>query len=157
MTFFKAQKILTRLWFIWTGIIVLYLFKEITIGDFQAVAALVITWFSLYMAPVFSLILSSSFFKREWFDEQLKSKLFLYIALGTSIIYLTIITYCIYQLPESISSDGLTMTPAEQLEAKLESQGYLLKFLEAIVGGVLGYFFFSNKKEGTPSQNPTSA
>ncbi|OYU85337.1 MAG: hypothetical protein CFE24_02205 [Flavobacterium sp. BFFFF2] len=149
MTFFTAQKTLMTLWFLWTGVIVLFLFNEI-LGDFKPISAMVIKWVALYLGPVFSLMFSSSFFKREWFQEELKSTLFLYVALGASILYLAIISYCLFAVPSTIPSIDLNgKTPAVLLNEAFESEGQLLTFMEPIVAGVLGYFFFSNKKGST--------
>ncbi|MTH17130.1 hypothetical protein [Flavobacterium sp. LC2016-01] len=141
MTFFIAQKQLIKLWFIWTMLLLIFVGYHLLFGIFKPIPKEVMTWFAKYLASIFALIMSSTFFSQKLFEEQLKDKIYFYLAIGTSILYLTFITVVLVILPrtEEINSK-------EDYIAQLKNMGLVFNFLLPILTGVLGYFFYKSKK-----------
>lgn len=141
MTFFSAQKQLITIWFIWTMLLVIFIGYHLLFGILIPVDNEVMTWFAKYLVSIFSLIIASTFFSREIFEEELASKIYYYLALGTSVLYLIFITVVLVVVPRT---EHLTK---QKYIDKLDSSGLILNFLLPILTGVLGYFFYQNRSK----------
>ncbi|TDP00823.1 hypothetical protein [Flavobacterium sp. 245] len=141
MTFFIAQKQLVKLWFIWTMLLLIFVGYHLLFGIFKPIPKEVMTWFAKYLASIFALIMGSTFFSQKLFEEQLRDKIYFYLAIGTSVLYLVFITVVLVILPrtEEINSK-------EDYIAQLKNMGLVFNFLLPILTGVLGYFFYKSKK-----------
>ncbi|MDQ6472130.1 hypothetical protein RB619_15875 [Flavobacterium sp. LHD-80] len=141
MTFFLAQKQLIKLWFIWTMILLIFVGYHLLFGIFKPIPKEVMTWFAKYLASIFALIMSSTFFSQKLFEEELKDKIYFYLAIGTSVLYLAFISVVLIILPrtEEINSK-------DDYIAQLKNMGLIFNFLLPILTGVLGYFFYKSKK-----------
>lgn len=114
---------------------------HILFGNFKPVDNEVMAWFAKYLVSIFTLIIGSTFFNQTIFEEQLKNKIYYYLALGTSILYLIFLTVVLVIVPVI---EGITK---QMYIEKLESSGFVLNFMLPILTGVLGYFFYQNKKQ----------
>lgn len=141
MTFFIAQKQLIKLWFIWTMLLLIFVCYHLLFGIFQPVPKEVMIWFAKYLASIFALIISSTFFSQKLFSEQLNDKIYFYLAIGTSVLYLAFITVVLVILPRT---DDMN-TKAAYIN-QLNNMGLVFNFLLPILTGVLGYFFYKSKK-----------
>ena len=141
MTFFIAQKRLIKLWFIWTMFLVIFVSYHIQFGIFFTIPKEVMVWFAKYLASIFALILGSTFFSQKLFVEELNDKIYFYLAIGTSIIYLAFITVVLVVIPRNKQFDS-----KELYIAQLDNMSLVLNFLLPILTGVLGYFFYKSKK-----------
>ena len=141
MTFFIAQKQLIKLWFIWTMLLVIFVGYHILFGIFEPIPKEVMTWFAKYLASIFALLLGSTFFSEKLFAEELNDKIYFYLAIGTSVLYLAFITVVLVVLPrtEEINSK-------EAYIQQLANMSLVFNFLLPILTGVLGYFFYKSKK-----------
>lgn len=142
MTFFIAQKQLIKLWFIWTMVLVLFVGYHVLFGIFKPIPKEVITWFAKYLASIFALIMGSTFFNQRLFKEELNDKIYFYLAIGTSILYLTFITVVLVILPRSEQVNS-----KEEYLIQLKNIGLIFNFLLPILTGVLGYFFYKSKNK----------
>jgi hypothetical protein len=140
MTFFSAQKQLISIWFIWTMFLLIFAGYHLLFGIFIPVDSEVMKWFSTYLVSIFTLIIASTFFNKEIFKEELSSKIYYYLALGTSTLYLIFITVVLVVVPRT------TQITKQMYLDKLETSGFVLNFMLPILIGVLGYFFYKNKK-----------
>ncbi len=141
MTFFIAQKQLIKLWFIWTMFLVIFVVYHILFGIFRTVPKEVMIWFAKYLASIFALILGSTFFSQKLFAEELNDKIYFYLAIGTSIIYLAFITVVLIVIPRNNQFDS-----KELYITQLDNMSLVLNFLLPILTGVLGYFFYKSRK-----------
>lgn len=114
---------------------------HILFGNFKPVDNEVMAWFAKYLVSIFTLIIGSTFFNQTIFEEQLKNKIYYYLALGTSLLYLIFLTVVLVIVPVI---EGITK---QMYIEKLESSGFVLNFMLPILTGVLGYFFYQNKKQ----------
>jgi predicted MFS family arabinose efflux permease len=141
MTFFIAQKQLIKLWFIWTMVLLIFVGYHLLFGIFKPIPKEVMTWFAKYLASIFALIIGSTFFSQKLFEEQLNDKIYFYLAIGTSVLYLVFITVVLVILPRT---EGINSK--EDYISQLKNMGLVFNFLLPILTGVLGYFFYKSKK-----------
>lgn len=145
MDFFKAQKTLITLWFIWGLLLMLYIGYHIIFGNYKDVdSSKLITWIATYLASIFSLIMGSSFFSKDLFNEKLKDNLYFYLAVGASVLYLLFISITLVNVPNNSECGEKCF---EIYLLSLDKIGKLLNFILPVLTALLGYFFYKNKKQ----------
>lgn len=144
MNFFKAQKTLISVWFIWGLLLILYIGYHIIFGNYKDIeSSKLIAWVATYLASIYTLMVVSSFFNKNLFDETLKSNIYFYLAMTASVLYLLLITVALMNTP-NINECGDDCY--EIYIHSLQELGQLLNFILPILTALLGYFFYKNKK-----------
>lgn len=149
MDFFSAQKKLIKLWFIWSVILLLYTAGHTLFGIYEPVAQEVWQWLGIYLAPLFALITGSTFFKKSFFEEVLRDKIYYNLAFYGSIFYLILITVILVFLPRYVSIQYTGDSNRQLYLDSLDKAGFILKFILPILFVLLGYFFYKSKKTGS--------
>ena len=144
MKFFEAQKKLVKIWFVWISLLMIFVTYHVLKGKYVHVANEIMEFVKFYITPIFSLIILSNFFSRDLFDEIIKDQIYYTLALYGSVLYLFTLTFLFcYVLFKPDTNYALFMIA-------YKNGCLLFKFYEPIMVGVLGYFFYKNKKDKEP-------
>ena len=149
MTFFKAQKILTTVWFTWGAVIILYVSLHIFFGEYLHVSEPVATWMGKYLCSVLLLVTGSCFFSHSHFTPELRDKIYYRLAIWSTVTYLLLLTLVIIILPRRATCDK------ECFLKLLSDSGLIFNVLGPVLSAILGYFFYkSRKKESGNAPDP---
>jgi type IV secretory pathway TrbL component len=139
MKFFQAQKRIISLWFIWGLLLLIYVTFHVLFSLFKPIASEVITWVAKYLASIFALMTGSTFFGRDYFEEELKDIIYFRLAFWISVVYLLLVTVILVIVPKTSCGKACFLTA-------LDNSGSILNIVAPILIAVLGYFFYQNKK-----------
>lgn len=143
LSFYKYQRKLVLLWFLWGSVILIFALQKSFFGYFNHSIKPIWTWIGIYLGTVYSLITGSSFFKHKLGNYYLKDIIYFRLAYISSILYLIAISVVIIIMPLYILENG---GDREELLRKFADSDTVFKVLLPIQLGLLTYFFFKKEK-----------
>ena len=143
LPFFRYQRKLVLLWFIWGSIIFIFTFQKSFFGYFKHSTEPIWTFIGVYLGGIYSLITGSSFFKHKLSNYLLKDIIYFRLAYISSIIYLLGVSIVIFIVPLYILQNGGNL---EDFRNALAKTNTIFKVLLPIQIGLLAYFFFKKEK-----------